>query len=268
MILLAACSSANGNGAGAAPDGGATTDASAAAADVGVPDGASAALTATGTVGGVASVTDPGKPLQGVAVCVLDHPDIPCVMTDGAGQYALPGVPPDADVGISFTKAGYFGELWATHTSSATLKADNYLFTDAFQAQWFQSAGWTYPAAGKGTLSVHAQRMGGGNNCDGLDQTTVAAATGETPVYAKAWSGCADGGVPTFLDPTLTSTTTSGNAVFLAAPGLVDLTAMHSTLTCVSSTYPGEGGWASTSPSTLKAPVRGGYDTTVVFQCN
>lgn len=259
MTALAACSSSSpsGNGAG---------NISYAAADGGVLDSAPASVAGSGLVVGYASPTGLVNPLEGVAVCVLDHSEIPCVMTDGAGQYALTGIPAGADVGISFTKTGYYGVVSATHSPSADFHEPTLgMFTDALEALFFQGAGWTYPASDKGVLHAHAQSAFN-TDCTGLDQTTFAASTGVTPVYESA---CGDGGVSPGADPTLTATTTNGNGDFLAAPGPIDVTAMHSTQNCVGSPFPGWG-WASNAnkPNTVSATVLAGHETVVALQCN
>jgi hypothetical protein len=124
-------------------------------------------------------------------------------MTDGAGKYAIAGIPVGVDVAITFTKTGYYGVLLATHSPAADFHLPTAgMSTDAFEALFFQSAGWTYPAADKGVLHVHAQTTGN-TACTGLDGTTFAASTGAAPVYESA---CGDAGVSTGGDPTLTAT--------------------------------------------------------------
>jgi hypothetical protein len=278
----AGTSGTNGGNAGAASGGtggsGNSAGGSGGAAGAGGASGAPAGVTGSGTALGYDGNLAMAKPIEGVAVCVLDHSEIPCVMTDGAGQFALPGIPPGADVAISFTKTGYYGEVEVTHSPTTDFhlgafgSGPNEMFTDAYAAQFFQSAGWTYPSADKGVLFSKVAPVGLMNACMGVDKATLTASTGGTPVYGIACTVGGDHNGPGTADPTLTTTSAIGEGFFLVAPGPIDLTAMHPTLKCNSvpiAQAPDPGaGWASAKPSTVSATVRAGYLTKVVQQCN
>lgn len=227
-------------------------------------------VTGSGKILGYASVYDPGKPLEGVAICVLDHAEIPCVKSDATGGFSLPGIPPGAEVSISFTTAGYYGILEVLHSPSTDFVVDlpsGYgMFTDAYEAAFFKSAGWTWPAPDKGVLHAHAWNTGT-TTCTGVDKTTFAASTGVAPVYAIACaSGVVDQNGPGTADPTLTATTTIGDAFFLAASGAIEVTATHPTLKCSQAAPPGWG-FPSTKPGAVRAIVKAGHETVVIEQC-
>ncbi len=258
--LLAGCGSSSGSGGGAA-DAPAyysgTTDGAAV-------DAAPATVTASGAVVSKGGSTNPIVPLQGVSVCVIDHAEIACVTTNAAGKFSLRGIPPSSDVGMSFTRSGYYGVVSLTHTVSSDFVAPTAsMSTDAVEAQVFAAAGWTYPADNMGILRAHAQGAGK-TDCDGLDQTAFTASTAATPVYEAA---CSDGGALPGPDPTFTATTTSGTGYFLLPSGSVDVTASHSNLLCSVSPFSGWG-WASSKTNTASAVVLAGHETIVALQCN
>ncbi|MGH7437597.1 MAG: hypothetical protein ACRENE_18115 [Polyangiaceae bacterium] len=254
-LLVAACGGSSSGGAG-----GPAADYAYASGDAGGP----ASITISGAVVGVgASATDPITPLDGVMTCVVGHTEIPCVTTDAAGKFALPKMAPASDVGVSFTRTGYYGVVLLAHAGTADLALPTAnLSTDAAASAFFLAAGWTYPSADLGVLHVHVQG-GGQTSCDGIGQTTLSASTGATPVYEKT---CADPTTPGGPDPTLTATTTSGNGDFLVSPGSVQATSTSTTLLCDLSPFAGWG-WASTTADSVRAMIVAGHETLVALQC-
>jgi hypothetical protein len=254
-LLPAACSGSSAGGAGdASPSYG-----------YGASDaGGQTTIKVTGAVVGLGgSATNPITPLDGVMVCVVEHSEIPCATTDAAGTFTLAKLAADTDVGVSFTRTGYYGVVLLAHTGDADLHLPTAnMSTDAAEAAFFQAAGWTYPSAEQGILHVHVQGAGQ-TSCDGLGQNTITASTGATPVYEKT---CADANTPGGPDPALSATTTSGNADFLVAAGTVDATNPSSTLLCDVAPFPGWG-WTATGTSSVRALVVAGHETLVALQC-
>jgi hypothetical protein len=254
-LLLAACSAASARGAG---------DASPSYGYGSGDAGGQTSIKVTGAVVGLGgSATNPIAPLEGVTVCVVVPSGIPCETTDAAGTFTLAKLAPDGDVGVSFTKTGYYGVVLLAHAGATDLHLPTAnLSTDATESAFFQAAGWTYPSADQGVLHVHVQGAGQ-TSCDGLGQITLTASTNATPVYEKT---CADANTPGGPDPTLTATTTSGNGDFLVAPGSVDATSTVSTLLCDVAPFPGWG-WSATGASSVRALVVAGHETLVALQC-
>jgi hypothetical protein len=271
VLFASACSSSNG-----ASGADASTDASASGADAAPGCDASpgaAGVTGSGQALSYGSDHDTSMPLEGVTACVLDHCEIPCVTSNSGGFFSLPGIPPGADVAITYTKAGYYSVLEATHSPTTDFALGNFgtgpseMMTDAYAAQFFTSAGWTNPAADKGVVFVKvftgASLM---RSCTGLDQATLSASSGGTPVYGAATcTGTLDHNGAGTADPSLTATSAVGEGFFLAPPGAIDVTATHAALSC-GSAFNGAG-WASSKPGTVSATVRAGYITKVVQQC-
>jgi hypothetical protein len=230
-----------------------------------VPEtGAPEVVRGSGVVFGYTSTTDPGTPLLGVAVCVADHPEIACVATDARGLFIVPGLPANADVALSFTQTGYYGIVLPTHTPAVDFRTNaefsEGLVVEALWAQFFKTAGWTYPDPAQGVLHVHASKPGG-DLCHGAAMTTFTTSTAVPPVYANT---CVGG--PGTADPTLTAATIIGDAFFLAAPGPIDVTATNPTLTCGSAEN--GWGWTSTRPGTGSGVVVAGHETVVYLGCN
>ena len=284
VLFLCGCSSSGGaSGADASADGPTSgPDAGAVDASGGDASGCDASpgaagVTGTGKALGYDSNLAMPTPIEGVAVCVLDHCEIPCVTSDSAGQFALPGIPPGADVAITFTKTGYYGALEVTHSPTTDFELGAYgsgpneMITLAYATQFFASAGWTYPSADKGVLFAKVAPPNLQNACTGLDQTALAAGSGGTPVYGIACAASLAHDGPGTPDPALAATSAIGEGFFLAAPGPIDMTATHPTLNCSLAPAPAGwsgAGWASTKPHTVSAILRAGYMTKVVQQCN
>jgi hypothetical protein len=272
VLFVCACSASN-----ASSGADASADAAASGADAGAGCDASAGaagVTGSGHAIGYGSDHDTAHPLEGVTVCVVDHCEIPCVTSDSTGFFSLPGIPPGTDVAITYTKAGYYGALEATHSPTTDFQLGSFgtgpseMMTDAYAAQFFTSAGWTSAAVDKGVVFVKlftgASLM---RSCTGLDQATLMASTGGTPVYGIATcTGALDHNGAGTADPSLTATSAVGEGFFLASPGPIDVTAAHAALSC-GSAFNGAG-WASSKASTVSAIVRAGFVTKVVQQCN
>ena len=254
-LLLTACGGSSAGGASdASPSYGYGTDEA----------GAPTSVAVTGAVVGVGgSATDPITPLDGVTVCVVQHSEIPCVTTDASGAFTVAKVSPGENLGFSFTKTGYYGVVLLAHTGTADLKLPTAnMSTDAAETALFQAAGWTYPSADQGILHVHVEGAGQ-TSCDGLGQNTLTASSGATAVYEKT---CADANTPGGPDPTLTATTTSGNADFMVGPGSVAATDTTSNLLCDLAPFPGWG-WSATQAGSVSALVVAGHETLVAMQC-
>lgn len=211
-----------------------------------------------------------GNPLEGVSMCVLDRPEIPCATTDAAGKYALSGVPAGVELGIIAEKTGYQSSLAVALTPDTDQTVNGFLVSDAVAQLVYGTAGFTWPLNGEGTITVAVQHdapvdggAGDGGAADagtkrgGMDGATVSLtpASGKGPVYTSA------AGTP---DKAATSTSTSGIGVFGNVPaGQYEIGVSHPTKTCAIDVS----GWPTGKPNSARAPARDNTVTGVVFYC-
>ena len=82
-----------------------------------------------------------GQPVEGIALCVLDDElDIPCVTTDEAGQWKLPGLPQQSNIAITAEHPDYVASLFSQNTAM----------------DWYD---WYKVAIPKSIMSTNASRL-------------------------------------------------------------------------------------------------------------
>jgi hypothetical protein len=245
--------SSTGSGIGGAGGAGGAGTSSSSSASAGTGGSQSSTVAIAGTV-----VPVPQGTLPGVSICLLDHPEVPCVTSDGQGKFSI-DVPANAEVAITLSKAGFAGVL----VPIATSDKDQLQWAIGLQQEpdvkgfYDASPGATYPDANHGFLAVFAHPSA--NPQAGLPGMTasITPVSGTGPFYAS----------PNFKlpDPMLTSTSTSGIVRFAdVAPGMLEITAGPATLVCTSNF----GGWPSPKANTLRAPIAPGFETHVGVECS
>jgi hypothetical protein len=190
-------------------------------------------------------------------VCVLHHSEIQCASTNAGGAFALAEVPSDDDMGFRFTKDSYLAGIRLQSRPTQAVRIDTALPTLDLAAQFSSAAGFT-STAGQGLLELDVVTPNGSGRLaplDGVTFTTVAAGA-QGPVYTSAM------GLP---DQSLHATTTAGQAFFAGLdPGDVEVRFSHPTKSCKTVIE----GWASTSESTVRAPIQAATMTIAIDLCN
>lgn len=223
-------------------------DGSTTAADDTGSTGDTSGITLSGTVTNLAS----GDAVEGVSVCVHEHPDIDCTTTNAQGVYALDDVPV-GEGAIVFEGGGVFPGLFhgITPDMNETLNyfAINHLAAALLAAALGEEID---PALGHvGVWVVDA-------NGDPLPHVSfeMTPASGAGPGYITPESS---------IDPQLTETTEVGFAGWVNVdPGAVQITASHPTLDCT----PHAAAIVGDEPDAIRMDVTAGYlGTTFPFVC-
>ncbi len=195
-----------------------------APADVG-PDAAVAPPVDAATIVETGTVTDIwGAPLGGAQVCVLNHTEVPCGVTDGTGRYALTVPLAITKLSVGASRPGYLGEVRLQQETNNGFNVwpsgfALYPAADA-QARFGTQAGFAMP--GTGIVEIRADGVNGGV-LSGVT-ATLAPTSPARAVYLDAE------GTP---DPSLTATTTANEMLFGdLAPGTYTLTATASGNPC------------------------------------
>jgi hypothetical protein len=217
--------------------------------------GGSAAPTIT--FGGTLVQAGVGPPLSSVEVCVDQHPEITCTFSDSSGHFSIQ-VPGNAEVAITFSKAGFTGVVVPVVTSTADqtqweIGIPPFAMTQGFYEGF---SGAAYPAAATGFLQVEVDKAN--TNQVGLAGAvlTLSPSSGEGPIYAD----------PSFMmaDPLLQATSGIGFARFAnVAPGVVEVQIGPSTLSCASNF----GGWTAPDANAARVPIVAGFETHTGFAC-
>ena len=145
-----------------------------------------------------------GQPVEGIQLCVHGNDSIPCTQTDSSGQWKLPGLPLDEDIGITAEHEDYVSSLFGQHTSMA----------------WYD---WYKVAVPKSIMSTNANRLDvdldsskghilfltwEGLNIDGIDTSNV---EGVQLANADSFENAFYGDVLGLASDNLTETSVSGS---------------------------------------------------------
>lgn len=274
LLVTVGCGSSDDGSAPAAAGGSAGQSGAAGASSGGAAGAAGTAGTSAGAAGSGGNA-DPGvtlsgtvvefgtngppPPLEGASVCVVARADIPCVLSDAAGAFELPGAPRGVETGFVVSKAGYLSVARLGRNSSAptTMKVGVTSLASLATAQAFATAaGFTYPTAGTSLVYVAAATPGS-NGYEGLAGATISLTVpfAKGPVYVQ------EGGAP---DPKATATTTDGGAYFSGvSPGPFEAVVMAPGKLCSNAV----GGWASATTGHLAGVALADTLTTISISC-
>ncbi|HET6280681.1 MAG TPA: hypothetical protein VFH73_06945 [Polyangia bacterium] len=186
-------------------------------------------------------------PIGGAKVCLLDHPEVACAVTDSLGAYSMTLPLPDGSglYAVTFAAPGHLG--YTTPGGDGFWPSGVGLYLDGWATDLSMAAGFTYPAQGTAFVAVRLLREQGG----GLSGATVtlSSAAAKGPVYEN---------VMFMPDPSLPSTSLRGIAWFgNVTPGEFTVTVNSPVAPCT--TLDITGLWPAVGPDTVKAEV--GADT-------
>jgi hypothetical protein len=200
-------------------------------------------------------------PLGGVTICVYAEPGIPCVTASSSGLFSVP-VPANGNTAVTLSLAGYDSVLVATVTSGQDQSGWEIGMAPASEmALVFSTLAVTYPSATAGFLGAYVDTNSGFPNMGLAGITTsLSPQSGSGPIYLTSM------GAPS---TSLTATTSAGESFFGGiTPGEVTVSwapaSASSTLSCTASF----GGWPSSLPNTIRAPIAAGFDTHVAMACS
>lgn len=252
----------SGAEAGVMDDGGTgAADTGAVAAGDGGVDGAS---NGSPDAGGPTGSPDAGgsgtQPVAGLRVCVYRDPTIPCVMSDSAGKFTLPGLPMMSDVVVSMTKTGYLPVLLPIETGSTDMdgSAVGPFPMTASATSSASSVPTTVDLVAKGMLVFFAIMPDNGS------LSSVVGALG-TKVSLSPMNGSG----PFFqtnhnaIDPAATSVVDQNGFYFNLDPGNYQLSFADPHFDCAPLSTPWGFGFPS-PPSAVKFPIVAGYETAPV----
>jgi hypothetical protein len=203
-----------------------------------------------------------GAPIAGAKVCILDHAELPCVMSDATGAYTmtLPHLTSNfLPIAMNVTAPGHLGFTGLLNEATTQLAWFSMvkLQDDASaMTELATQAGFTYPAAGNGfvvlTISNAAGPIVG-------ETATLAPGSGSGPVYFD------DSGVPA---PALTSTSSNGTVVFGdVTPGKIQIKVTGTDPTC-SPMFLASNAWADPSPHAIDGEVAADSATQMFVICD
>lgn len=162
---------------------------------------------------GVVGVRGDGWFPEGVAgaeLCVVSHPELPCVTTDAEGGYRLDGVPADTDIVVVATHAGHVSGATQARTYPANGQQVSIILSEEINvAAMVRPLGYEFPLGDTGIISFSFRNYTGG----GLGGAVITASSGDV-VYTG------DGGLP---DPDRTESRRGDGFVFDVTPGFVTL---------------------------------------------
>jgi hypothetical protein len=167
------------------------------------------------------------KPITGVSITVLDHPEIPAVMNDATGQYVIPNVPIGSDIFLRFDKDKYVPLVTRQmHVGGPAARFETLFMVTTDTANLLSQVLGVPLDPAKGFVTVSFLEAGTNHYLAGA-QVHLDPQTGMAPVY---WN---ESGYP---DTSLTASTTGGSAVFVnyeptAAGATSTLTITHPTFT-------------------------------------
>jgi len=180
-----------------------------------------------------------------VKVCVDQRPEIPCVMTDAAGKYAL-AVPSGEDLVLSYEKADFFPKL---RLMTAEAAAKPHLIWYFQRKTWYASGA----SAFQGTMDFSKAILTPQTSGEGI-KFELSPMTGVGPMYGKD--------VSFLFDTVPTETSNLGVGAFVnVEPGSYTIT-YKTSKTC---TPPAA--WKSDVPNSVRVTARAGWLTYVFMGC-
>ena len=216
-----------------------------------------------GTGNGDGGVSDAGLPgVSGAKVCVYQMASIPCTTTDANGAFTLAGLPPLADLAITFDKDGYRPIAQAIETASIDMDGTANPLYMGRTSDPDPPIGATVDWANKGQVAFFAL---GQNAITGDGGTAYIGDPGAT-VMITPMSGTG----PLFLRDDNTFDTSSKTLVDLQGwaynldPGNYTMTLGDPNNDCEPISY-GFGGWGYPGgPHQVNFPIIKGYTTSLV----
>ncbi len=285
--VIAASGGAGGTGGGAGAGGATGGSAGTGGGDAGPTISYSGRFTEFALIG-----NEP--PLEDAEICVVDHPQIPCVNTDADGKYLLTGVPANTELAITATKDGFQGNLVLAVSGEVDQTVDAFMINNTLAQLVYTGAGFTWPLNNEGTLTAgvfHRVPVNGGGDAGGGDAgggdagggdagatdaaTSDAAGTDAgtknegldgatmtvTPVAGKGPVYLSSGGTP---DQGATATSSQGFGIFgNLPPGDYEVAVSHPTKTCVIDLL----GWPATNKSAARVRVQADFIAAATFIC-
>ena len=181
--------------------------------------------------------------LEGVEVCETDTTN--CVVTDSNGEARLL-LPPEEEVSYTVTKEGYEPQLRADVTAEGyTASPRITMWRDELAADWYDTVMSQYPPTGAGTVLLHVGLEGA--------MLDLVDASGRPFYMVDSTHGSRD----------LEATTSHGGGGFLeVAPGEFEIEISGSASGCVPVR-----GWPGEADNRIRFPVRAGYLTSLVVDC-
>ncbi|HMR76843.1 MAG TPA: hypothetical protein PKD61_17095 [Polyangiaceae bacterium] len=290
LVFCAGCSSDDAAAAsgGAGGTGGGNAGAGGTGGGSGGAGGGGPTISYSGTFTEFALIGT-GAPLADAEFCVLEHPEIPCVKTGADGKYLLDGVPANAELAITATKAGFQGNLVLAVSGDVDQVVDGFMINNSLAQIVYAGSGFSWPLNNEGSLlagvfhkvpkagpadagagdasasdggSADAGGAGAGGadagtKNEGLDGATfsVTPASGKGPVYLSA------GGTP---DQGATETSTQGFSLFgNLPPGEYEVTVNHPTKNCGIDLL----GWPGSKKNAARVRVQPDFIAAATFIC-
>lgn len=196
-------------------------------------------------------VDEPGNqtPLPGVTLCESGTTN--CVVSDAMGLAQL-RLPVGQEISYTAEKDGYGSQLRPAVVSGTEQTVSLFMRTDALLTTQYGRVSSTYPEVDTGTVFVAVWALGVG----GLENATLDLIDGvEKGFYTDAegrWS------------PTLIATTSAGTGGFVeVAPGEVEVRIGGAVSGCIA-----HWGWPSDSANAIRLPVREGFMTVGLADCD
>jgi hypothetical protein len=169
--------------------------------------------------------TNPPVFLEGVEVCVHEHPDIPCAETDDAGRVELAGLPRDTPLDLTFHKDGYIPTLKTIETSFVDMDGTaNPVMMPAVGT--LGTPGVELELETKGVLGFFA--VGDSGPVPGT-KVSLSPASGDGPFFV---------GLDGVIDPDATATLAVGGVFFNLEPGEYTLTTSAEGRKCAGMSFP------------------------------
>ena len=190
-----------------------------------------------------------GPPLEGMEVCIIDFPAVPCATSNATGRFVVSGIPTNTRFNMSFTKQGYYPRIFFFAAKTADFQLTVFVQTTAMIQTMVQAAGQTLdPQKGIVAFQVPPQFAG--------TTFSLSPASGTGPYYLNSQGN---------VDLTLTSTPAGsqlaiGSFINVAPGSYIGTTVPPSGVVC---TFP----VPSDLPNTSQIKVFPGYLTQNLPSC-
>jgi hypothetical protein len=192
---------------------------------------------------------DSVTPVIDMQVCHYGNPNVPCVMTDSFGAYAISGVPAEQEILLEYTKTGYFPALVTVKTRETPIDIGEFPAPTQEEANAFAVLAGVTLDSTKGQLLATAVQAGTGGGFIGQPQITLALTpkSGTGPYFTN------DQNLP---DTSLTSTSANGLGLFANVnPGDVEIAFTHPTKSCT----PLAMAWPGAAANSVRMTTVAGY---------
>ncbi|UJR80063.1 hypothetical protein [Sandaracinus amylolyticus] len=196
------------------------------------------------------------RAIAGARVCVLDHPEIPCVATNAEGFYVL-GCAPIGDAAISFEADGFASGVWLWRgVAGEPTDLSVLLARDSENTGYLAPTGVTYPDGSSALVTIDANGA-----VEGLT-ARLRSGSGHGAFYSAD-----DGGR---IDPSATFLADESELVFFVARpwegwGELEVELIAPGRTCAQT----DGAWQARdgAPNAVRVPVRPDTETVIWITC-